>query len=212
MTMREMTGPTPRTSVEAPKAGAARSMALRRRLAALLLAWFGQLGVMAGAAADRPALPEFTHSAAGDWLNAMPLRATQLRGHPVLVEFWTFGCSNCLASMDWMRSTAARYRSLGLTVIGVHTPELPGEYQHNAVRAAVSRLGIDYPVMIDDDYSYWRALGNRYWPAFYIFDAEGHWVATAIGELHRGEPRSDAFEQALVQALRSSARELATPK
>lgn len=142
-------------------------------------------------------LPEFSHLRPDEWVNSAPLPAASLRGHPVLIEFWTFACSNCLATQPWMRHIAAQYGPRGLVVIGVHTPELPQEYDPQAVRAAVRRLGIRYPVMLDADYAYWRALGNAYWPAFYLFDADGRRAATAIGELHRGEARGERFEHAV---------------
>ena len=199
--MHLLTGPFRRDDVALPKTGGRPTGSARQGLCALLLAGSALLAAPLRAAAEGPALPEFTHAAAGDWLNTSPLHAAELRGHPVLVEFWTFGCSNCLASMPWMRAAAARYRGRGLTIVGVHTPELPAEYRRDAVHAAVARLGIDYPVMIDEDYSYWRALANRYWPAFFLYDAAGRLVATHAGELHRGEPRSDAFEKLVERSL-----------
>ena len=187
------------SDVAPPAASARRPAPGRQRTAAILLAACALLATAAEAAG--PLLPEFTHAAAGDWLNSGPLHAAELRGHPVLVEFWTFACSNCLASMAWMHAAAARYRGRGLTIVGVHTPELPQEYRREAVRSAVTRLAIDYPVMIDEDYSYWHALGNRYWPAFYLYGADGRLVATHIGELHVGEPRSDAFDRLIARSV-----------
>jgi thiol-disulfide isomerase/thioredoxin len=148
----------------------------------------------ARAAAAGTALPEFPSRSAADWLNGPPLTGASLRGRPVLIEFWTFECSNCLATLPWLRTVAARYRDRGLVVIGVHTPELPAEHDREAVRRAVARLGIDYPVLIDEDYRYWNALGNRYWPAFYLYDAQGQRVASRFGEQHLGESGSEAFE------------------
>ena len=171
-----------------------------------LLLFAGLLALPALAATPRE-LPAFPHERAEDWLNSIPLRASALRGHPVLVEFWTFGCSNCLASEPWLQSVASRYRPRGLIVVGVHTPELPNEYSRSAVRQAVDRLGIDYPIMIDSDCAYWRALGNRFWPAFYLYDAEGALVAAEVGEMHAGESRADAIERLLSQSLRPALRD-----
>ena len=197
--MRPTTVFSPRGGAALQEASGCRSARESHGLAALLLAGCLLLAGPAGAAGL--VLPEFTHDAAGDWLNSSPLHAAELRGHPVLVEFWTFGCSNCLASMDWMHAAATRYRGRGLVIVGVHTPEMPAEYRRDAVRTAVARLAIDYPVMIDADYSYWRALENRFWPAFYLYDADGRLVATHVGELHVGEPRSDAFEERVKRSL-----------
>lgn len=147
------------------------------------------------ASAATDAAPEFTHRAAGAWLNSEPLTLAALRGKPVLVEFWTYGCSNCLRTLPWLKDIHARYAGQGLAVVSVHTPEFPHERDVDRVRAAVDRLGIRYPVMIDNDFSYWRALGNRYWPAFYLLDAEGRVVARAAGELHADQPSGEDFER-----------------
>jgi len=146
-------------------------------------------------------LPEFTHAADADWINSRPLSSAGLRGRPVLVEVWTFDCSNCLASLPWMQRIAARYASQGLAIVAVHTPELPHERDRAELRRAVARLAIPYPVMVDEDYSYWRALGNRYWPAFYLYDGEGRQVAARVGELHAGEAGADNFERQIASAL-----------
>jgi hypothetical protein len=95
----------------------------------------------------------------------------------------------------------AEYGARGLRIISVHTPELKQEYAPANVRKAVKALGISYPVMIDGDYSYWSALNNRYWPAFYLVDRKGRIVQTALGELHRGEQRGDALEAAIREQL-----------
>jgi hypothetical protein len=96
-----------------------------------------------------------------------------------------------------LEAVYAEYRERGLRIVSVHTPELKQEYVTGNVRKAVKALGISYPVMIDADYSYWRALNNRYWPAFYLVDRSGRIVETALGELHRGEARGDAMEAAI---------------
>jgi len=160
------------------------------------------LGVSPYVGADAPReLPLFTHSAAIDWLNSAPLASAGLRGHPVLLEVWAFECSNCLASLPWMHRIAETYQRRGLVIIGVHTPELPDERNRSEVAAAVRRLDIRYPVMLDADYSYWKALGNHYWPAFYLYDEAGRLLATRIGELHAGEAGADAFERLVASRL-----------
>jgi thiol-disulfide isomerase/thioredoxin len=148
-------------------------------------------------------VPEFTHKESADWLNSAPLSLTQLRGKPVLIEFWTFACGNCRNTLPWLQSVVTRYRGRGLAVVSVHTPELPREFNAAAVREAVGDLGITWPVMIDNDFSYWRALNNRYWPAFYLVDSSGRVIDASFGEFHRGETRADAFEQKILAALAS---------
>jgi thiol-disulfide isomerase/thioredoxin len=143
--------------------------------------------------------PEFTHRGSDDWLNSPPLSLQALRGKPVLVEFWTFDCINCRRSIPWMRSVQQRFP--GLTIVGVHTPELAQERVPENVRESVKRLGITYPVMIDADFSYWRALNNEYWPAFYLIDANGRITAASIGEMHVEDARAAGFEAEIGKAL-----------
>jgi thiol-disulfide isomerase/thioredoxin len=164
-------------------------MQVVRTLAVLALLGCGMTAVGAAPA------PEFPHRDAAAWLNSAPLTLADLRGRPVLIEFWTYGCSNCLRTLPWLKAMHERYAGQGLAIVSVHTPEFPHERDVERLRAAVQRLGIAYAVMIDNDFSYWRAMGNRYWPAFYLLDAEGRIVARAIGELHAGETSGDDFER-----------------
>jgi thiol-disulfide isomerase/thioredoxin len=143
---------------------------------------------------DRPA-PEFTARTAAEWINSAPLTLAGLKGRPILIEFWTYGCVNCLRSLDWMKHVEQKYARSGLAIVSVHTPEFSHERSAANVRAAVERLGIEYPVMLDSGSRYWQAMNNRYWPAFYLVDASGRVVATAIGEMHVGERRSLDFER-----------------
>lgn len=145
--------------------------------------------------------PEFTHHATADWINSPPLTLQALRGDVVLVEFWTFDCYNCRNTLPWLKAIHAEYAAQGLKVVSVHTPELPQERVPDNVRAAVTELGITYPVMIDGDSSYWRALENRYWPAFYLVDRDGHIALAAFGELHRGTDRGDRMEARIRELL-----------
>jgi thiol-disulfide isomerase/thioredoxin len=152
-------------------------------------------------AATPTVAPELTHRSAADWINSQPLSLKALRGKVVLIEFWTFECVNCLRSGAWVKSVANRHAKDGLVVIGVHTPELPEERSPENVRAAVKRLGIEHPVMIDGDFSYWNAMGNQYWPAFYVLDAQGRIQNRSIGEMHVNEPRARQIEAVIEKLL-----------
>lgn len=165
---------------------------------ALGLAWLA----CGGRAAATPAsLPGFDADDPAEWLNSMPLDRAALRGRPVLIEFWASGCSNCRNTLPWMKRTAERYGPHGLVVVAVHTPEFPSERGRRAVAAAAARLGISYPILLDDDARYWSRMGNRFWPAFYLYDAAGQLVASRIGELHAGERSADAFEDEIRRLL-----------
>lgn len=100
----------------------------------------------------------------------------------ILVDFWTFLCINCQNTLPYLKSWYAKYKDHGLVIIGVHTPELPPERDPENVKAAVERLGIEYPVVLDNNYATWNAYNNHYWPAMYLIDINGYIVYTHIGE------------------------------
>jgi cytochrome c biogenesis protein CcdA/thiol-disulfide isomerase/thioredoxin len=116
------------------------------------------------------------------WVNSPPLSIPKLRGKVVLVDFWTYSCINCLRTLPYLKSWDERYRSQGLVILGVHTPEFGFEHDLGNVRAAVKRLGVRYPVALDNDYGTWKAYSNNYWPADYLVDQNGN-----IRDVHFGE-------------------------
>lgn len=108
------------------------------------------------------------------WVNSRPLTADDLRGKVVLINFWTYTCINWLRQLPYIRAWAEKYGDQGLVVIGVHTPEFPFERDVDNVRHAAKDMRVDYPIAIDNDYAVWGAFTNRYWPALYFVDAQGH--------------------------------------
>jgi thiol-disulfide isomerase/thioredoxin len=134
-----------------------------------------------------------------DWLNSPPLTAQALRGHVVLVDFWTYSCINCLRTLPFVEAWAKKYHDQGLIVIGVHAPEFAFERKIENVRAAVKRLGIDYPVAIDNNYAIWRGFNNEYWPAHYFIDADGR-----IRHHHFGEGNYAESEHVIQELLREA--------
>ena len=146
-----------------------------RRIASALAA-AGLLAACGSSAASPRQLPAFDAPEPARWINSEPLTTASLRGRPVLVEFWAFGCSNCRNTLPWLKQVADRYSDQGFAIVAVHTPEFASERGRPAVARAVERLGIRYPVLIDDDSRFWSAMSNRYWPAFYLVDARGRVV------------------------------------
>ncbi len=135
------------------------------------------------ATADLPAegmLPTF--GGANGWLNSEPLTPSGLRGHVVVVQFWTYTCINWLRTQAYNRAWSQRYRDSGLLTIGVHTPEFKFEHDLDNVRWAVKARKIDYPVAIDNDFEVWQAFANHYWPALYFVDAQGRIRHHRFGE------------------------------
>jgi thiol-disulfide isomerase/thioredoxin len=133
---------------------------------------------------------------ATEWLNAEPLSPDELRGHVVLVDFWTLTCINWLRTEPYVRAWSQTYRDDGLVVIGVHTPEFSFEHEIDSVRLATKERDIDYPVAVDNDYAIWSAFDNHYWPALYFVDADG-----IIRDHHFGEGRYEQSERELQRLL-----------
>jgi thiol-disulfide isomerase/thioredoxin len=124
--------------------------------------------------------PEFQGVTA--WINSPPLSLRQLRGKVVLVDFWTYSCINCLRTLPYLKSWYAHYHSRGFVIVGVHSPEFAFEHDLGNVRAAVKRLGIRYPVALDNHFGTWNAYQNQYWPADYLIDGRGR-----VRDVHFGE-------------------------
>ncbi|MGB9095867.1 cytochrome c biogenesis protein/redoxin [Erwinia sp.] len=124
-----------------------------------------------------PSLSGGTH-----WFNGDPLNNESVKGHVVLVDFWTYGCINCQHTLPHVRDWANKYKQEGLIVLGVHTPEYPWERDTDAVARAISKWQLPYTVVADNNYSIWNSFGNMYWPAHYIFDAKGQLRYQAFGE------------------------------
>lgn len=147
---------------------------------------------------DEGEMPEL--AGATGWINSSPLNRAALRGKVVLIDFWTFGCYNCLNALPHVKELHAKYADQGLVVIGVHTPEFARERDRGNVERAVRRLGVTYPVAMDNEYRIWKAFHNRYWPAAYYVDAAGQ-----IRFHHFGEGRY-AEQERVVQALLAEAK------
>jgi hypothetical protein len=116
------------------------------------------------------------------WLNVAPLRMDQQRGRPVLVEFWDFCRVNSLRTLPYLVAWHERYAGAGLRVIGVHAGGFAPARDPDNVRAAVERLGVPYPVVIDEQLEIWDLYGNEGWPARYLWDAQGELYSMHYGE------------------------------
>lgn len=154
----------------------------------------------AGAAAALPDLgPAPSLDGAARWLNSPPLTMAELRGKVVLVDFWTYSCINCLRAAPYVTAWADKYQNRGLVVVGVHAPEFAFERDPANVADAVRRLGIHYPVALDNAFAIWRSFSNHYWPAHYLIDAKGR-----VRQRHFGEGDYDGTEQAIQALLREA--------
>jgi hypothetical protein len=132
---------------------------------------------------------------AATWLNSPRLTAASLLGKVLLVDFCTYTCINWLRQLPYVRAWAQKYKP-GLTLIGVHTPEFEFEKDVDNVRRALQPMRIDYPIVIDNDYSIWRAFRNNYWPALYFIDARGR-----VRDQHFGEGEYERSEKTIQRLL-----------
>jgi cytochrome c biogenesis protein CcdA/thiol-disulfide isomerase/thioredoxin len=139
------------------------------------------------------------------WLNSAPLRREGLKGKVLLVDFWTYSCINCLRAIPYVEAWAEKYKSDGLVVIGVHTPEFAFEKGQNNIAKAVHDLKISYPVAIDSNYAIWKAFHNEYWPAHYFIDRQG-----TIRYHHFGEGEYDKSELVIQQLLQENNADIKT--
>lgn len=141
--------------------------------------------------------PEFTQKSSQAWINSPPLSLAQLKGHVVLLDIWTYGCWNCYRSFPWLHKLEKKYASEKLKVIGIHTPEFEQEHNRENVIANVRKFELRHPVMMDNDFSYWKALNNKYWPTFYLIDKKGILRYRFIGETHEGDRNATTIDQAI---------------
>ena len=129
---------------------------------------------------QRQPAPDFT--GIDGWLNSSPLTLQDLRGKVVLIDFWTFSCVNCVRTIPHLKVLYDAYRSDGLVIVGVHSPEFDFEKVPANVAAAVTRLGVTWPVAIDSQMATWNAYQNQYWPAEYLLDQQGRIAYNSFGE------------------------------
>jgi len=116
-----------------------------------------------------------------DWINTDPVTKESLKGKVVLIDFWTYSCINCIRTLPYLTSWYEKYKDSGFILLGVHTPEFEFEKEIDNVQWAVDKWGIEYPVVLDNDYGTWQAYGNRYWPRKYLIDIDGFIVYDHIG-------------------------------
>jgi cytochrome c biogenesis protein CcdA/thiol-disulfide isomerase/thioredoxin len=153
-------------------------------------------GVKAPSISSLGAAPNFRDTE--DWFNTpgdRPLSLASLRGHVVIVDFWTYTCINCIRTLPYLKGLYATYHRDGLEIIGVETPEFTFEQEASNVRDAIRTDDIRYPVVQDNRYGTWDAYNNEYWPADYFINATGQVVHTQFGEGNYTE------DEALVREL-----------
>jgi thiol-disulfide isomerase/thioredoxin len=152
--------------------------------------------------APRSPAPAWRNSS---WLNTdHPLTLSELKGRVVLLNFWVFTCYNCTNTVPSLVDFDRKYRSQGLSVIGVHTPEFPpyaGEHDRGNVERALRKYGIEYPIAQDNDSKTWDLYGIRYWPSFVLIDRRGVIRYQGYGEFHLNDPTYRVWEGRIGELL-----------
>lgn len=149
-------------------------------------------------------ISEFTQLNPDAWINSEPLSVEDLRGKVVLIDVWTFGCWNCYKSFPWLRAVEEKFADQDFQVIGIHTPEFDRGKERDNVVNKVEEFMLHHPVMMDNDFAYWRSLRNRYWPAYYIIDKQGNIRDAFIGETHAGDRRAKKMEKLIARLLKEN--------
>ncbi|MHB1294778.1 MAG: thioredoxin-like domain-containing protein [Anaerolineae bacterium] len=139
--------------------------------------------------------PDFPEGLA--WLNtARPLSLVELRGKLVLLDFWTYGCINCIHIIPDLKRLEAQFPN-ELVVIGVHSAKFANEREVDNLRQIVQRYGIEHPVVNDRDFAVWQSFAVRAWPTTVLIDPRGRVLAA-----HSGEGVYEAYADLIAEAVR----------
>ena len=135
---------------------------------------------------------------------AGPITIGEFKGKKVvLIDIWTYSCINCQRTLPYLKMWHEKYKDQGLEIIGVHTPEFAFEKVQANVERAAKEFGLEYPIVLDNEYRTWNAFGNHFWPRKYLVDIDGYIVYD-----HAGEGEYDVTEQAIEKALAERAERL----
>jgi thiol-disulfide isomerase/thioredoxin len=134
----------------------------------------------------------------GQWIQHGPVSLKDLRDKAVvLVDFWDYTCVNCIRTLPYVVRWNHRYAESGLVIVGVHAPEFSFAREGSHVAEAAARFGLEYPIVLDNEYAIWRAYSNRCWPAKYLVDSKGR-----IRYYHFGEGSYQESEVAIQGLIR----------
>ena len=177
-------------------------------VAALGTVWMTTPGSAQNPATLSSVAPELS---GGPWLNTpgdKPITLASRKGKVTIVEFWTFGCSNCQANLPSYARLQKQFEKQDVTIIGVHTPETSNERDPKNVARRVKELGITYPVLLDASGENWRRWNQQYWPAIYLVDKKGRVRSRWIGEFG-GQEAGEKTMAKLVEKLLAEPTETA---
>jgi thiol-disulfide isomerase/thioredoxin len=165
-----------------------------KRILAIGIALGFSLGILAAPAEKAPEI-----RSSDVWINTdAPLKLSALKGKVVFIDFWAFDCDPCKETVPHVEALYEKYSKDGLTVIGVHTPRADYEKELPKLRDAIKRMGIRYPVVVDNKQKIWADYRCDLWPTQFVIDRQGF-----IRLSHGGVGRYDDIEQTVQAALNS---------
>ena len=155
-----------------------------------------RVGISAAQSQSRRRAPELTGGRG--WLNTdKPLSLAGLKGKIVLLDFWTYGCINCLHVIPDLEKLEKKYANQ-LVIIGVHSGKYENEKDTDNIRRVIVRYGIAHPVYNDADFAVWRAYNVNAWPTRVLIDPAGYIVGYVPGEGNY-EPIDQAINKLAVE-------------
>lgn len=132
------------------------------------------------------------------FVNAEPFQLQDLVGDKViLLDFMTYSCINCQRTFPYLNDWYDKYSDKGLEIVAIHTPEFSFEKDIDNVRKAADSFGLEFPLVLDNNYATWNAYKNRYWPRKYLIDIRGNIVYD-----HIGEGSYDETEKKIIELLK----------
>ena len=156
------------------------------RLVVAVMAFLGGLITLQSStqalASDERSLAVLASGGAGGWLNTdKPPTIEDLKGKIVLLDFWTYGCINCMQVVPDLKALEDTYGDK-LVVIGVHSAKYKGEEDSARILSAAKRFGLTHPVINDFDFAIWKSFDVEAWPTFVVLGPDGQEIARASGE------------------------------
>jgi DNA-binding beta-propeller fold protein YncE len=156
----------------------------------------GERGISMSSAQDRARVRAPEIQGGRGWLNTdKPLSIAALKGKVVLLDFWTYGCINCIHIIPDLKKLEAKYANQ-LVVIGVHSAKFQNEKETENIRRIILRYEIEHPVYNDSEFAVWQSYGVRAWPTQVLIDPAGYVVGAASGE-----GNYEVFDQAIAKIV-----------
>jgi cytochrome c biogenesis protein CcmG, thiol:disulfide interchange protein DsbE len=169
-----------------PEGRVARAVTPKRRRPIIIAVAVAALVTLLTVAAVKVAFPapsgiargQVAPDITGTTLDGAPFRLADLRGHPVIVNFWGPSCVPCRSEFPLFKSKLAEHAADGLEIVGVLMYDTPTE-----ARAFVAEFGATWPTVLDLDGRLRTAYQAVARPQTYFIDRGGVLRTIQIGEV-----------------------------